>query len=189
MRSILAVLQELNTPYAIGGSVASSAYGAYRTTNDIAISIKMDLADSEKFIRALTALGYYVHIDAILDAVIWQTPFNVIDAASGLKVDFFLVGKSPLETSVFERVRTVPIDWESGEEAVMYSPEDVIIYKLKYFNEGRMPKHPRDILAMLETHQQTIDLDYISYWASETGVEAVWVEILNEYHRRLSETK
>lgn len=88
-RSVLATLQELSIPYAIGGSVASSAYGAYRTTNDIDISIKMELADSEKFIKAFTALGYYVNMDAILDTVIWQTPFNVIDAASGFKVGFF----------------------------------------------------------------------------------------------------
>lgn len=188
-RSILKTLQQLEIPYAIGGSVASSAYGAYRTTNDIDISIKLDLADSEKFIKAFTALGYYVYIDAILDAVIWQTPFNVIDASSGYKVDFFLVGTSPLEKSVFERVQVVAFDRETGDQAVLYSPEDVIIYKLKYFQEGRMPKHPRDILAILETHRQTIDLEYISYWASETGVEAVWSEILEEYHRRLGEIK
>lgn len=74
---------------------------------------------------------------------------------------------------MFERVRTVPFAQESGESAIMYSPEDVILYKLKYFNEGRMPKHPRDILAILETHQQMIELDYISYWARETGVEPI----------------
>lgn len=161
----------LKVPYAIGGSVASSAYGAYRATNDIDISIKMPFSDAESFIAAFTALGYYVYIDAILDAVIWRIPFNVIDSESGLKVDFFLVESAPLEQSVFEPSRVVPYDRETGAKAVMYSPEDVIVYKLKYFAEGKMPKHPRDMLAMLEMHHNTIDLEYITHWANETGEE------------------
>lgn len=187
--NILATLEGLNIRYAIGGSVASSAYGAYRSTNDIDISIEMPLSESERFIKAFTALGYYVYIDAILDAAIWHTPFNVIDAESGYKADFFLVEPTPLQVSLFERTQLVPYDAESGAAAIMYSIEDVIVYKLKYFAEGKMPKHPRDILAMLEMHHAAIDLEYISNWASETGVLEIWNEILEEHYQRMSKNK
>lgn len=56
--SIIATLEALEIQYAIGGSVASSAYGAYRSTNDIDISIELPLSESERFINAFTALGY-----------------------------------------------------------------------------------------------------------------------------------
>jgi len=187
--SVIATLETLNIRYAIGGSVASSAYGAYRSTNDIDISIEMALSESERFIKAFTALGYYVYIDAILDAVIWHTPFNVIDAESGYKADFFLVEPTPLQVSLFQRTQLVPYDAESGAEAIMYSIEDVIVYKLKYFAEGKMPKHPRDILAMLEMHHDTIDVEYVSHWANETNVLEIWNEILDEHHQRMSKNK
>ena len=187
--SIIATLETLNIRYAIGGSVASSTYGAYRSTNDIDISIEMTLSESERFINAFTALGYYVYMDAILDAFIWHTPFNVIDAKSGYKADFFLVEPTPLQMSLFQRTQRVPYDADSGAEAIMYSIEDVIVYKLKYFAEGKMPKHPRDILAMLDIHHDTIDFEYIAYWANETGVLDIWNEILEEHYERMSKNK
>lgn len=128
-------------------------------------------------------------MDAILDAFIWHTPFNVIDAQSGYKADFFLVEPTPLQVSLFERTQLVPHGTESDAEAIMYSMEDVIVYKLKYFQEGKMPKHPRDILAMLDIHHQTIDFEYIAYWANETGVIDIWNEILEEHQERMSKNK
>lgn len=149
----------------------------------------MPLSASERFIEAFTALGYYVYIDGILDPVIWHTPFNVIDAESGYKADFFLVEPTPLQISLFERTQRVAYDTESNAQAIMYSIEAVIVYKLKYFQEGRMPKHPRDILAMLDIHHQTIDFEYIAYWAHETGVLDIWHEILEEHQARMSKNK
>lgn len=184
--TIIIALEELKIPYAIGGSVASSAYGAYRTTNDIDISIQMPMEQAEAFINTMVGLGYYAYIDAILDAFIWKTPFNVIDSTSGLKVDFFLVAPTPLEQSVLLRSRRVVYDSTTGNSAVLYSPEDVILYKLQYFAEGKMPKHPRDMLTMLEVRQNSIDLEYISAWASQLGLEAIWNEILDEYHERIN---
>ena len=67
---------------------------------------------------------------------------------------------------------------------MFYSPEDVIVYKLKYYLEGRMPKHLRDIGAMLVVQGEALDYDYIAEWAERIGAADVWAEILAEYRRR-----
>lgn len=188
-RSIIELLESQNIRYAIGGSVASSAYGKYRLTNDVDISVVLEKEQFEPLVKAIEALGYYVTWDSILDAMIWHTPFNVIDAKSNLKVDFFLVEPTPLEQSILARARRVMLDESNQTSAMLYSPEDVIIYKLKYFKEGQMPKHPSDILAMLEAREDKLDLDYIAAWAEQSGTLEIWNEILEEHQERLSKNK
>lgn len=188
-RTIIELLEAQHIRYAIGGSVASSAYGKYRLTNDVDISIVLAKEQFEPLVKAIEALGYYVTWDSILDAIIWHTPFNVIDAESNLKVDFFLVEPTPLEESVLARTRRVMLDESNQTSAVLYSPEDVIVYKLKYFKEGQMPKHPGDILAMLETREDKLDLEYIATWAERSGTLDIWNEILEEHQERMSKNK
>jgi len=66
---------------------------------------------------------------------------------------------------------------------VIYAPEDVIVYKLKYYLEGRMPKHLRDIAAMLVVQGDALDYEYIAEWAGQIGAAEIWSEILAEYRK------
>ncbi len=182
--SIIQVLESLDLSYAIGGSFASSAYGEARTTADIDISIVLPMPDVRRFVEAIQALGYYVFYDAIIDAMINKQPFNIIDAISGYKADLFLVEPTPLEQSVLERCQRVVYDPRTNATAVLYSPEDVIVYKLKYFLMGQSQKHLRDIAAMLIVQQDALDYDYIARWAQEIGASELWEQLLTEYEHR-----
>ena len=184
--SIIETLESLGLQYAIGGSFASSTYGEARTTMDIDISVALPESQMQKFVEAIQRLGYYVFLDAIVDAMIQGMPFNIIDAASGYKADIFLVGPTPLEQSVLARSRRVVYDTTANATAVLYSPEDVVIYKLKYYLMGRSQKHLRDISAILVVQGTVLDYAYISRWALEIGATDVWDQLLTEYRRTLS---
>ncbi len=188
-RSIIETLEALQITYAIGGSFASSTFGEARSTLDIDISLVLPLSEATRLVEAIQKLGYYVFLDAILDAAIWSTPFNVIDSESGYKADVFLFQPTPLEQSVLEHRRRVVYDEKTGASAMLYSPEDAIIYKLKYYLEGQMEKHPRDIAAMLLVQGDELDYEYITHWASEIGALDVWSELLAEYRRRVGKDK
>lgn len=186
--TIIHLLEELEIDYAVGGSFASSMYGESRSSVDIDISIFLPHEKLNSFVHAVEKLGYYVTWDSILDAIIWKTPFNVIDATTGLKADFFLVEQTtPLEQSIFQRRQRLVYDPKTGDSAILYSPEDVIIYKLKWYMEGRMEKHPRDIGAMLLAQGDALDLEYVAYWVNEIGAQDIWEKILADYQRRLGE--
>jgi hypothetical protein len=184
--SIIETLESLGIQYAIGGSFASSTYGEARTTMDIDISIVLPESDVNKFVEAIQKLGYYVFHDAIVDAMIQNMPFNIIDASSGYKADMFLIGPTPLEQSILARSRRVVYDTATNVTAVLYSPEDVIIYKLKYFLIGRSQKHLRDISAILAVQGAALDYDYIARWSLEIGATDVWNQLLIEYRRASS---
>lgn len=119
--------------------------------------------------------------------MIYDLPFNVIDAESGYKADFFLIAvdePTPLEQSALTRRRRAVYDEERGAQVSLYSPKDVIVYKLKYFLAGRSDKHLRDIAAMLVVQGEALDYAYIEHWAGEIDAVDVWRHLLAEYHRR-----
>ncbi len=186
LRSIIETLERLGLPYMIGGSVASSIYGEARSTRDVDVSVVLPLEQVGSFVQAFQSLGYYIFADAIIDAILARQPFNIIDAQSGYKADIFVVDPqtpTPLEQQALQRRRYQIYDETSGSQAALYSPEDVIVYKLKYYLEGRMPKHLRDIGAMLFVQGEALDYNYIAEWAGQIGAADVWAEILAEYRR------
>jgi hypothetical protein len=194
LRSVIKVLEDLKLTYAIGGSVASSAYGEARSTHDVDISVVLPVDQVLPFTEAFQALGYYVFLDAVLDAIIGRQMFNIIDARSGYKADIFPVDPDTptfQESQVLQRCRPGIYDASSGAEAVLFSPEDVIVYKLKYYLEGRMTKHLRDIGAMLTAQGDALDYAYIGEWAERIDAAEVWTTILAEYRRtqRASEVR
>jgi hypothetical protein len=65
--------------------------------------------------------------------------------------------------------------------AVLYAPEDVIVCNLKYYVLGRIPKHLRDIGAIMFARGDALDRDYISRWDGRIGAGDVWAELLAAY--------
>ncbi len=182
--SIVNTLESLGIVYAIGGSFASIAYSEIRTTADIDISIVLTAAEIMAFVNAMQALEYYVTFDDVLEALMYKQPFNVLDPESGFKADMFIMEPTPLEESILARKRRIVYDSSTNAAAVLYSPEDVILYKMKYYLMGKSQKHLRDIAAMLATQGEALDYDYIERWANEIGVIEVWHQILDAYQRR-----
>jgi hypothetical protein len=177
LRSVVETLERLGLLYAIGGSVASSIYGEARSTLDVDISVMLPLEQIMPFAEAFQALGYYAYPEAILDAVIAHQPFNIIDSRRGFKADIFPVDPdlpTHQERQVFLRSQRRVYDRTDNATAEVYSPEDVIVYKLKYYTLGRIPKHLRDIGAILAVQGDALDYDYIASWATQIGASEIW---------------
>ncbi len=83
--SIIDTLESLELVYAIGGSFASNTYGETRTTVDIGISIMLPASDVKRFVDAIRGLGYYIDTNAIVDAMVYKMPFNIMDTHDGYK--------------------------------------------------------------------------------------------------------
>ena len=186
--SVIETLESLGFVYFIGGSFASIYYGEMRTTQGIDIAVVLPLEEATRFVQAFQALDYYVYLEMIVDAFIHKQPFNVIDAESGYKADIFLVDPdepTDLERSAMARRRREVYDPDTGAETYLYAPEDVIIYKLKYYLSGRIDKHLRDIAAMLMVQGDLLDFDYLERWATRIGAAELWHALLEEHHRRI----
>ena len=94
----------LAIPYMVGGSLASSIHGIFRSTNDI--DIVADVRE-EHIIPLVAELAgdFHADPDAMRDALRHGRPFNVIHFASGYKFDIFPAAGNPYFETQLERSR------------------------------------------------------------------------------------
>jgi hypothetical protein len=181
LRYTIKALEELGIAYMIGGSLASSAYGEPRLTNDIDIVADLKLEHVSGILSKFMPGEFYVDEVAVREALAGEGQFNIIHPSSGYKVDIFVCGQDKFGRSQIARRRR--LEAPDGEHAFFASPEDVILKKMQYFQIGQSERQIRDIAGMLRVQGDQLDRDYIRRWASEMGLTEVWEAIL----RRISE--
>jgi hypothetical protein len=76
------------------------------------------------------------------------------------------------------RARRLPV--LPDREVSFASPEDVILKKMQYFQEGGSEKHLRDIAGVLLIQGVHIDREYILQWASRLGVSEIWTTLQSQ---------
>jgi len=96
-----------------------------------------------------------------------KSQFNVIHPASGMKVDFFVVGDLIERSQIERRLRRALLP---GVDAWYSPPEELVVKKLLYYQGGVSDKHLRDITSMLRISPDRIDLSRLRILALEHGV-------------------
>jgi hypothetical protein len=69
------------------GSFVSAHHGASRSTLDIDIVIAPTAEQLHRLVKLLPTEEYYVEVEAAIDALQRESLFNVIDLATGWKID------------------------------------------------------------------------------------------------------
>lgn len=168
---VLHRLAENGLEYMVVGSIASAYYGEPRLTRDMDLVIDFLAQDLPKLIQAFPEHEYYLPpLEVLTDERVRRGQFNLIHASSGLKVDFVFRKNAPHALEEFARRQKVEL-WP-GVDAWIASPEEVILKKLEFYQEGGSEKHLRDISGILA--QAEVDLSYITRWARDLGLESEW---------------
>ena len=165
-------LDVANVPYMLTGSFASSLHGAPRVTQDVDIVIAPTLGTLEALLREFPDDQYYVSRDAALQAYGAEGMFNVVDFATGWKVDFIVRKSRPFSVEEFERRREEDL---AGVRVYVATPEDVVLAKLEWAKLGESERQLRDAASILSSRAGELDLDYIERWVSSLGVATEWV--------------
>jgi len=84
---ITSALGEAGIAYMLTGSFASAYHGTPRTTQDIDLVIAATAEQLRTFVQRLSKDEYYVDLDTVLEAHKRQSLFNVVDMATGWKID------------------------------------------------------------------------------------------------------
>lgn len=170
-RRIVEVLDRAGIPYMLTGSFASSYHGVPRATQDIDIVI----APTPEQLRALVGLlphtEYYVDLDAALDAQRRQTQFNMVDFATGWKVDLIIRKSRPFSSVEFDRRTAIDLQ---GLRLFIASAEDVIVSKLEWANLGQSQRQIEDASGILRIRWGELDRAYIEHWVRELGLRPQW---------------
>ena len=166
----------LGLVYLVVGSTATITYGEPRFTNDIDIVVDLPVEKIEAFCEAFPSSEFYISLQAVRQAVEKRFQFNVVHPASGLKIDFIVLSDSDFDRSRRQRRRQLRV--LADGPTWFASPEDVILKKMIYFQEGGSDKHLRDIAGVLRIQGSQLDRSYVAKWANLLSVETIWRSIV-----------
>jgi hypothetical protein len=169
-------LEASGVPYMVTGSVASSAFGHARSTNDFDIIIDPTLETLGRFLNSLPT-DWYVSRDAAHDALARRSMFNVIAMEGGWKADFIVRGQRPFDIEEFTRRRAHIV---LGINVAVITPEDSILSKLDWSRDSESARQFDDAVGVARMNLPSLDLTYLHKWASELNLEARLEKVLEE---------
>jgi hypothetical protein len=175
------VLEKLDIPYAVGGSLSSSLHGIMRSTLDVDIVTDLQYKHIQPFVDALSSV-FYTDDEMIRDAIEHHSSFNLIHYETAFKVDIFIPKKRDFDK--MQLARRVASIITTDPERIIYvtSPEDVILAKLEWYRMGNeiSERQWRDVLGVLKMKSGELDQAYLRQWAIKLNVSDLLDRALSE---------
>jgi hypothetical protein len=165
---VIDCFEKLGIEYCIGGSVASSVYGIARATMDVDLVADVKINHVNNLVKAIEK-KYYIEADMITKAIHEKTSFNLIHLDTMLKIDVFILKNQPYDSEAFAKRIPDILDEENPRRFYLYSPEDVILNKLQWYQSGGKVSEQqwKDVLGILKVQGNKLDLQYLKHWASK----------------------
>lgn len=168
------LLERLDVPYVITGSLASNFHGVPRSTRDA--DIVVDLA-GDALDRLAEALPTELTFDpqAAFETVTGTTRHLVRLLGSVFVIELFLLSDDPHDRERFaRRLRVRALD------RLVWVPtvEDVIVTKLRWAAGGGRPKDLEDVRNVVAVSGDSVDWGYVRRWCHRHGTAAVLDRVL-----------
>lgn len=175
------ILDKLGINYAIGGSMASSAYGSVRFTEDADVMVEPFDDKAEEFIQSLKP-EYYISKDAILYALKQHSSFNIIHIESVFKIDIFVRKDTDFEEQLMLRRRPLKLSDSLKKTFSVVSPEDIILIKLCWYRDGNYSSNQqwKDVLGVFNIQAEQLDVKYLKKWASKLYISELLEKAISE---------
>ena len=172
---------ELNIPYLVVGSVASSLLGFSRTTNDADIVADINLDQIPRLFAALNET-FYIDEQAIRRAILERRSFNVIHFDSLFKIDVYTPAADEFSQQQLKRRRQETLLPDSSQTVYLATPEDVILAKLRWYRLGSevSERQLTDVAGIIKVQGQRLDVSYMRGWADKLNVRDLLEKALDE---------
>jgi len=182
LRHMVGILEALDIPYLVGGSVASVALSEPRSTNDVDIVVDLREENVVDFLIALED-DFYAEEEMIRDAISLKSSFNLILLRTMIKVDVFVCEANAWTESEFSRKHQLDLGI-TGEPVLAWLPsaEDVILQKLAWYRLGGevSERQWRDVQGVLKVQAENLDYDYLKKWAIFRNVSDLLLRAVHE---------
>jgi hypothetical protein len=172
--AVIRMLERLNIPYMITGSLAASHHGRPRATHDADVVIDLDRVQLDTLVRDLETANFYVDAAGARDALAQRRQFNVIDATHACKIDLIIRKDRDFSREELDRRQHVEIGF--GRPVAMVTPEDAILSKLEWAKRTDSERQLRDAAAIVEMNPR-LDRRYVARWAEQLGVPDLWLAV------------
>lgn len=178
---VTAVLENLDVPYFIYGSFASTFYGMVRTTQDSDLVAILDKHHILPFIEALEG-EFYIDAEMVKEAIRKRGSFNILHRESMFKVDVFIPTMRDFEESQFERAAEQILSEKPQIQARIATAEDTLLAKLEWYLLGNevSERQWRDVIGILKVQGSNLDFDYLRQYALELKIDDLLEKALSE---------
>ena len=175
------ILDKLNIPYAIGGSIASSLHGRVRFTQDADITV-MALDDKTDPFYSLTNRHFYISKSAMHQAIRNKTSFNVIHTQTAFKIDVFVAQDNEFNNNLLQRAKKIKLSEDTEKTFSVVSAEDIVLLKLMWYKQTDCTSEQQwsDILSVLTAQASTIDFEYLKTWSTKLQVDVLLNKAMKE---------
>lgn len=182
LKPFIKVLDELSISYYISGSIASSVFGLPRSTMDIDIVADIQLFHISHLIQNLEN-EFYIDEDMIKEAIDRLSSFNIIHLETAMKIDVFIQERDSYQNSTFNRKqKDTLVENDKSSEFYFSSPEDIILNKLKWYENGNRVSERQwlDVLGVIKVQGNSLDKDYLINWAQKLDIYNLLVNAFME---------
>jgi len=167
-RETVLALSATGVDYMLVGALSAMAYGIPRSTKDADIVVALAPAALDKLEAALGE-GYELNPQGTFEMVTGTLRYHLRVPSISFEIELFLLSDDPHDRERFRRRR--PFDSQQlGVRAMIPSPEDVIVTKLRWYaiaKRGKDIDDVRDVIAV--QGDEVLDWDYIHGWTAEHG--------------------
>lgn len=165
------LLDSLEVPYLVAGSLASSAHGEPRSTLDVDLVAALTRRTARLLTRAL-ATDYYVDPAAADDAVTLAGSFNAVHLATAIKVDVFVAGNDAFEAERLRLRQQVQLGTDPGATLWIDTAEHTLLRKLEWYRRGGevSERQWRDAEAIVRIQGERLDRARLAHWGKHLGV-------------------
>jgi hypothetical protein len=164
------VLSAGRIPFVVAGSIASSARGIPRHTQDIDLVVRIGAFQVERLVTALRT-EWYAEADQMRQAIQNGRSFNVIHIPTGWKIVLF-PAQTDFHDSEMQRATLAPVLID-GESVIcpVSTAEDIVLAKLQWYRDGDQVSDRQwsDIGNVIATNPN-LDLSYLRLWAGRVRV-------------------
>jgi hypothetical protein len=177
LERLVRMLDSSGVPFMIAGSFASTAHGVPRTTQDLDVIIDPPTPQAlDALVASMSPDEYYVDAEAAREALSRRSMFNVIDHASGWKVDFIVRKNRAFSRDEFARRMPLTL---LDVPVFVASPEDTVVAKVEWSQQsGGSERQRRDVAGVVATMGDQLDRAYIDRWIRQLGLEEEWASAL-----------
>lgn len=173
------LLDDLEIPFLVGGSLASSVHGVARFTQDADLVVDLPEWKVESLVERLAGT-FYVDIERARSAVERRSSFNLIHLATMVKVDLFVLPDDDHSQEQMERRRQLSLSGSKGRTVPVASAEDIILQKLRWYRLGGEVSERQwsDAIAVVQVQGERLDDSYLRSAAPKLGVEDLLLRLL-----------
>lgn len=139
--------------------------------NDIFGTVLKALDEADRLVSLFPEARFYVDLEMAREAFSMRSQFNLIEGASGWKVNFIIQKKRPFNLEEFNRRMTVDL---GGMNACVATPEDVILAKLEWAANNQSDRQIEDAAGIIRRQGAGLDASYLSDWVKKLGVDSEW---------------